>query len=451
LLNILGYIFIFLQEEKISRIKSNLSLNLSQFYLRIIHIFFLFQLFLHYFLHNFYTIFNVPRYTFQVIRYNILMLISIDISQLIYQGSGVANYTYNLVKNLLTFDKKNNYKLFFAAKNPFKKYSFLEEFKNLGAKIYRYPIPMKMQKFLWQKNDFLSINRLIGRCDIFYSSDFLRPKTDKNVKGITTIHDLSWKLYPKYHTDDVINAHEKKLEKTIKYNDEIIVDSENTKNDLLRLYPQIKEEKVHVIYPGVGEHFRKIEDKKAIEKVIKKYLKRFTFNVSSYMLYVGAIEPRKNLDVAIKVFHKLLNTKYLLLDTKFLIIGKAGWKNEKIFQLVKDLKLEDKVIFLGYVEDKDLPYFYSGATLTFYLSSYEGFGLPPLESLACGTPVLAGNNSSMKETLPRKFLVNEKDEEEIYKKVIEILEKKPKINFEKIKKNFSWKKTVRKIFSLIKN
>jgi len=384
------------------------------------------------------------------------MIIAIDISQLIYQGSGVANYTYNLVKHLLSYNnqllchscKSRNpytYKLFFAAKNPFKKYPFLEEFKNLGAKIYRYPIPMKMQKFLWQKNDFLSINSLIGQSDIFYSSDFLRPKTDKNVKGITTIHDLSWKLYPKYHTDDVIKAHEKKLEKTIKYNDEIIVDSENTKNDLLKLYPQIKEEKVHVVYPGVGEHFRKIEDKKAIEKVIKKYLKSYKLQVTSYTLYVGAIEPRKNLDVAIKVFNKLLNTKYLLLDTKFLIIGKAGWKNEKIFQLIKNLKIEDKVIFLGYVEDKDLPYFYSGAKLTFYLSSYEGFGLPPLESLACGTPVIAGDNSSMKETLPKEFLVDEKNKEEVYKKAIEILEKKPKINLEKIKQKFSWQNSAKNI------
>jgi glycosyltransferase involved in cell wall biosynthesis len=376
------------------------------------------------------------------------MTIGIDISQLVYQGSGVANYTYNLVKNLLTFDKKNTYKLFFASKNPFKKYPFLEEFKTLGEKIYRYPIPMKLQKFLWQKNDFLSINRLIGQSDIFYSSDFLRPKTDKNVKGITTIHDLSWKLYPKYHTDDVIKAHEKKLEKTIKYNDEIIVDSENTKNDLLKLYPQIKEEKVHVIYPGVGKSFKKIDDNETIKKVINQYLKSYKLQVTSYMLYVGAIEPRKNLDVAIKVFHKILNTKYLLLDTKFLIIGKAGWKNEKIFQLIKDLKLEDKVIFLGYVEDKDLPYFYSGALLTFYLSSYEGFGLPPLESLACGTPVIAGDNSSMKETLPKEFLVDEKNKEEVYKKVIEILEKKPKINLEKIRQKFSWQNSAKNIASL---
>jgi len=405
------------------------------------------------------------------------MIIAIDISQLVYQGSGVANYTYNLVKHLLSYNnqllchscKSRNpytYKLFFAAKNPFKKYPFLEEFKNLGAKIYRYPIPMKMQKFLWQKNDFLSINSLIGQSDIFYSSDFLRPKTDKNVKGITTIHDLSWKLYPKYHTDDVIKAHEKKLEKTIKYNDEIIVDSENTKNDLLKLYPQIKEEKVHVVYPGVGEHFRKIEDKKAIEKVIKKYLKSYKLQVTSYTLYVGAIEPRKNLDVAIKVFNKLIIDSRLRGNDKndkdyrknchscesrnpnnfyFLIIGKAGWKNEKIFQLIKNLKIEDKVIFLGYVEDKDLPYFYSGAKLTFYLSSYEGFGLPPLESLACGTPVIAGDNSSMKETLPKEFLVDEKNKEEVYKKAIEILEKKPKINLEKIKQKFSWQNSAKNI------
>jgi len=385
------------------------------------------------------------------------MIIAIDISQLVYQGSGVANYTYNLVKNLLTFDKKNTYKLFFAAKNPFKKYPFLEEFKTLGAKIYRYPMPMKLQKFLWQKNDFLSINRLIGRCDIFYSSDFLRPKTDKNVKGITTIHDLTWKLYPEYHTNDVIKAHEKKLEKTIKYNDEIIVDSENTKNDLLKLYPQIKSNKVNVIYPGIGEYFKKIEDKKAIEKVIKKYLSTSNQQpvTRNYFLYIGALEPRKNLDITIRVFHKLTTSNQQPVThnqqpaTSLFVIGKAGWKNEKIFQLVKDLKLEDKVIFLGYVEDKDLPYFYSGAKLTFYLSSYEGFGLPPLESLACGTPVLAGNNSSMKETLPGQFLVNEKDEEEVYKKVVEILEKKPKIDSKKIKEKFSWKKAVSLFFTAV--
>jgi len=395
------------------------------------------------------------------------MLIGIDISMLVYQGSGVANYTYNLVKNLLDFDKKNTYKLFYSSfRRPKETKEKLKEFKKLGAKVYDFPFPPFLLKLFWNKLHLFPIEWFIGKVDVFHSSDFLRPPTSKTVKNITTIHDLTWKLYPEYHTKDVIYAHEKKLEKTIKYNDEIIVDSENTKNDLLKLYPQIKEEKAHVIYPGVGEHFRKIEDKKSIEKVIKKYLKSYKLQVTSYTLYVGAIEPRKNLDLAIKVFNKLIIDSRLRGNDKndkdyrknchscesrnpnnfyFLIIGKAGWKNEKIFQLVKDLNLEDKVIFLGYVEDKDLPYFYSGALLTFYLSSYEGFGLPPLESLACGTPVIAGDNSSMKETLPRQFLVNEKDEEEVYKKVIEILEKKLKIESQKIKQKFSWQNSAKNI------
>ena len=133
---------------------------------------------------------------------------------------------------------------------------------------------------------------------------------------------------------------------------------------------------------------------------MKKYLD-FQFSIlnSKFLFYVGAIEPRKNLVTAIEVFSQLLKTTNYQLPTtilQFIIAGRAGWKNESVFQLVKDLKLEDKVKFIGYVEDKDLPYLYNAASLTVYLSSYEGFGLPPLESLACGTKVIAGDNSSLK-------------------------------------------------------
>ncbi|GIW64599.1 MAG: hypothetical protein KatS3mg092_0532 [Patescibacteria group bacterium] len=137
---------------------------------------------------------------------------------------------------------------------------------------------------------------------------FLR--SPSKTKTITTIHDLTWKLYPEYHTKEVIEAHTIKLEKTIKYGDEIIVDSENTKNDLLKLYPQVDKNKVHVIYPGVEERYKeklkvppktagkqksKVDEEKS-KIIFEKYLKnniRSTFYVSRYILYVGAIEPRK--------------------------------------------------------------------------------------------------------------------------------------------------------------
>lgn len=389
------------------------------------------------------------------------MTIGVDITPLLFPATGVAKYTYNLVKNLLLIDKKNQYKLFFVSKNSKNHYPFLQEFENLGAKIYHYQIPFKLLQFFWQKLNIIPVDFFVGKVDIFYANDFLR--SPSKTKTITTIHDLTWKLYPEYHTKEVIEAHTIKLEKTIKYGDEIIVDSENTKNDLLKLYPQVDKNKVHVIYPGVEERYKeklkvppktagkqksKVDEEKS-KIIFEKYLKnniRSTFYVSRYILYVGAIEPRKNLDIAIKLYHQLLTTNYLLLDTKFFIIGRAGWKNEKIFSLVKDLHLEDKVIFLGYVEDEDLPVFYQNALATIYLSEYEGFGLPPLESAYCETPVLLYKNSSLKELFTDDYPYAKKGEElETLKYLI-----KNKINPKKyLKQDFSYKKTAQEFLKLI--
>lgn len=136
----------------------------------------------------------------------------------------------------------------------------------------------------------------------------------------------------------------------------------------------------------------------------------------------------------------------LINNLKFLIIGRAGWKNEKIFSLVKDLKLEDKVIFLGYVEDKDLPYFYSQALATIYLSEYEGFGIPPLESAYCRTPVLLYKNSSLKELFDDNYPYTEKGRE--LETLIYLI--KNKVNPKKfLKKDFSYKKTAEEFLKLI--
>ncbi len=374
------------------------------------------------------------------------MKIGIDLTQLNYLGTGVANYTFNLVKNLLFLDKKNQYHLFYSSLRN-KKNPLIGELKKLGAIIHQYPLPPSFFNFCWSKNHLLPIDWLTGYCDIFYFSDFNRPPVNKKTKGITTIHDLTWKLYPQYHTQEVIEAHEKKLEKTIKYGDEIIVDSENTKKDLLQLYPQIDEKKIHVIYPGVDERFRKIDDKKKIEKVLEKYLPRSTFYVLRYILYVGAIEPRKNLDAAIRVFSQLIKDKNYA-HFKFLIVGRAGWKNEKIFQLVKDLDLEDKVIFVGFVDDDDLPYFYNGAKATVYLSEYEGFGLPPVESAYCQTPVLLYKNSSIKEIFNKEYPYTTKGKEiDTLKFLINKL-----INPKKfLSAQFSWKDSAKKFLYLFSN
>lgn len=374
------------------------------------------------------------------------MRIGFDLTQLNYLGTGVANYTFNLVKNLLLLDKKNQYHLFYSSfrnqKNP-----LINELKKLDSIIHQYPFPPSLLSFCWGQNHILPIDWFTGQCNIFYFSDFLRPPVNKKTKGITTIHDLTWKFYPEYHTKKVIETHKKKLEKTIKYKDEIVVDSKNTKSDLLKLYPQIDERKIHIIYPGVDERFKKIEDKKKIEKIINKYIKSVIFHISCFILYVGAIEPRKNLDVAIKVFSELIKDKKYS-HFKFLIVGRAGWKNKKIFQLVKDLHLENKVIFVDFVQDDDLPYFYNGAKAVIYLSEYEGFGLPPVEAAYCQTPSLLYQNSSLKEIFNKEYPYTVKDKEVNTLKSLIEKQINPK---EFLLHKFSWNESAKKILALFAN
>lgn len=361
------------------------------------------------------------------------MKIGIDISMLVYKGSGVARYTYNLAENLLKYDKKNEYKFFYSSlRRPKEVEKKLDNLRKLGGKVYDYRFPPKILKLLWNKWHILPVEWLIGKVDYYHSSDFLRPPLLKGTKGITTIHDLTWKIFPEYHTQDIAEAHEKKMQKTIKYKDIIITDSKNTKTDILKYYPQIPEKNIHVIYLGVENMFQKIEDDNKIAKVLKKYNLKYPAN---YLIYVGAIEPRKNVDRAVEVFNELIkNNGYS--NYKFLIVGRAGWKNEKVFNLVQKLKLEDKVIFVGYVPDKDLPYFYNASKCLMYLSDYEGFGLPPVEAVKCGIPTLMYENSSLKELF---------DDYEYAKKGEEVMTLK-KILFNQIKpylKNqFSYKKYV---------
>jgi len=329
------------------------------------------------------------------------MIIAIDISMLVYQGSGVANYTYNFVKALLKYDKKNKYKLFYSSFRKPKDFYYLDEFRKLGAKVYSFFLPPSLLKLLWNRWQVLPVEWLIGKVDVYHSSDFLRPPLLTGTRGVTTIHDLTWKIFPEYHTPEIVASHKQKLQRTIEHQDSIIVDSYSTKKDLLKYYPQISVKNITVIPLGIGEIFKKIKESKKIWKTLYKY----HVTKGNYLIYVGAIEPRKNLDTCIKVFAQLIKDNEFK-DYRFLIVGRAGWKNEKIFKLIKDLRLENKIKFVGFVKDQDLPCFYNAAKLTLYLSKYEGYGLPPLESLACGTPALALKNSSLTEILPESYLVD---------------------------------------------
>ena len=314
------------------------------------------------------------------------MKIGIDISMLVYQGSGVATYTYNLVKNLLEIDKQNSYHLFYSSLRRPKNFIYLKELEELGGKIYDYPFPPRLIKLCWNKYHILPVEWLIGKVDIFHSSDFLRPPLLNGAKGVTTIHDLTWKKFPQFHIEEIVNAHERKLKITIEKKYVIIVDSDKTKEDLLYYYPNAKNP-VYTIPLGVDKKFFQKETPKKIKTILKKYKIK-----EPYILYVGAIEPRKNIPTLIKAFKIVLKSNP---EYRLVLAGRAGWKNEDVFGLINELNLNEKIIFTGFVEDEDLPAIYQGASVFVYPSLYEGFGLPPLEAMASGTPTIAFNSPSL--------------------------------------------------------
>ena len=182
------------------------------------------------------------------------MKIGIDLSMLVYAGSGVATYTYNFARSLLQYDKENSYCFFYSSFRRPKNFYYLEELKKQGATITELPLPASVIRFLWNRNHILPVEWFIGKVDFFHSSDYLRPPLLKGTKGITTIHDLTWKLFPQYHTKEVISHHERKLKRTIALGDIIIVDSENTRRDLINAYSHIKK-KNKLNYKVYGSFF----------------------------------------------------------------------------------------------------------------------------------------------------------------------------------------------------
>jgi len=204
--------------------------------------------------------------------------------------------------------------------------------------------------------------------------------------SVVTVHDLGYRCYPAAHR----SLDRLYLDLSTRYHvrvaAHILADSQATRDDLIREYGA-DPARITVVYPGVDETLRRVDDPAAIAAVCAKY------GISGeYVLYVGTLHPRKNLVRLIEAFSAL---KYKAL--KLVIAGQKGWLYDRIFARVRELGVEPRVLFPGYVADADLPALLSGARVFAFPSLYEGFGFPVLEAMACGVPVVCSNVSSLPE------------------------------------------------------
>jgi glycosyltransferase involved in cell wall biosynthesis len=227
-------------------------------------------------------------------------------------------------------------------------------------------------------------------------------------KVVCTIHDITPVLFPQYHPRWRSLYTGIGIPRLVSSSERIIVDSLQTKKDLINRY-QVPETRISVIYLGASEEFKKL-DSHAIESIRHKYHLDFP-----YILFVGNLEPRKNIPNMIRAFSQCPDRSH---ELHLVIAGKKGWMFEEIFRTVTELHLEKSVRFLDYILDEDLPALYNAATAFVYVPFYEGFGLPPLEAMQCGTPVITSNTSSLPEIVGRGgIMVDPRDVQGLAKKI----------------------------------
>jgi glycosyltransferase involved in cell wall biosynthesis len=227
--------------------------------------------------------------------------------------------------------------------------------------------------------------------DLFWATDHILPLSlPRQVRTVLTAHDLVWRLFPETKTWYYMLVHRMFAEKSARKADKVIAVSEATKHDLEDLL-KIPAEKIEVAHLGVGSLFRPHEASAAVKYVVEK------FAISPrYLCTVGTVQPRKNLATLIEAIGIL--KKRGQLEHQLVVAGARGWKNSELDRSIQRSGLaEQEVRFLGFVPDDDLPLLYSGAAAFVFPSLYEGFGLPVLEAMACGVPVVASNTSSIPE------------------------------------------------------
>ncbi|MHB1133604.1 MAG: glycosyltransferase family 4 protein [Chloroflexota bacterium] len=316
------------------------------------------------------------------------MRIAIDYTPAVHQGAGIGRYTRCLVQALAELDAENEYVLFYSysGRKPEWPFAAHPNFIEKGVSVSD-----RALSIIWHRLGLpLPVNLVVGSVQVYHATDFALPPLRRSA-GLVTVHDLSFILFPDHADSGLVSYLERAVPQSVRRARLVLADSENTRNDLVCLL-DAKPERVEVLYAGVEARFQPVVDETVLESVRQRYGLNWPF-----ILSLGTIERRKNLARLVQAYGRLRARRPLL--PKLLIVGRRGWLYEDVFAAVEELGLQNEIIFPGYIADEDLPALYSLAQLFVYPSLYEGFGLPPLEAMACGTPVVAANTSSLPEVL----------------------------------------------------
>lgn len=353
--------------------------------------------------------------------------------------TGTENYSYQLLYHLSKLDQTNKYRIFLRPGIDINKADWPSNFEFITI-----PYPR-----LWTQVGLAKQTFFEKDLDILFIPSHTLPLIHKpGLKTVVTVHDLGAEYLPKTHQLKQRLYLKLMTDYQLKSATHLIAVSEATKQDLIKKVG-IPKDKITVVYEGFNKQLKPV-----MGKNLQEELKKFGLKEKDYFLFVGTIQPRKNLERLIKAYTQFL-AKGDAKPPTLVLAGSKGWLSDEIYELPKKLGIEDKVKFLGYVPDEDLPALYSGALAFTFPSLFEGFGLPILEAFACNCPVLTSNISSMPEVAgDAALLVDPYSIENIRDGLLKLYEDK-KLSSKLVKKGaeqtqkFSWEKAAKKTLEIL--
>lgn len=348
----------------------------------------------------------------------------------LYKGSGIGTYTENLLRELLNIDTKNNYSIFWTGEN-------YESYKKDNSKIiftskkhgtfyenYYYP------NYIEENNiDMHHIPQNgIGLNELYTSP------------VVVTIHDLIPYILPETVGRGYLQRFLRDMPLIVSNSKIILTVSEYSKRDIMKFFPFVNEEKIFVTPLAANKSYKPLNKSNCVKYIKNKY------SISSpFLLYIGGFSTRKNVKELIIAFSKI--HKSLKKDYKLVLCGSIKDEGVKLQDLCKELLIDDKIIFTGFIPDDELPLFYNAAELFVYPSLYEGFGLPPLEAMSCATPVITSNSTSIPEvTKDCAILIDPFNKDELASSILNLLNSESLLQEYSQKGyknslNFTWKNT----------
>jgi glycosyltransferase involved in cell wall biosynthesis len=334
------------------------------------------------------------------------MRIGIDTRLLERRMTGIGRFLSNMLKELPSVDRKNKYFLF-----TYKKIENLDTyFKNVFTGDYR--INEKLYSPYWT-NLILPKYLKHYEIDLYFSVNKILPyKKNEGVKYVSVIHDIFYKLDNSFHPFLYRKYLDLFLSLSIRKSDLIVTVSDNSKKDIISFF-NLRESKIRVVYEAADESFCPL----TLTESERENLKLKYRLSDKFILYVGVIENRKNIYGILKIADLVLRDKS---ELKFLLIGRPGYGSEKI---IKEINKRENIIYLEYVDDETLKKLYSISRAFLFLSFYEGFGLPPLEAMQAGVPVVVSNSSSLNEVVGSGGILHDPgDFKSIYNDLIKLVD-----------------------------